>query len=376
MDIPFVYGKIVEGRQFINRTKEVANLQLNLKSRLSTILISPRRWGKSSLVFEVARKLEKQDKKIKFCFIDLYSIRGEEEFYQVFASEILKTTSNKWEEWVSQGKKFITQLIPQFSVGLDPVHDFKVAFDWNQVKQKGSEILNLPEIISKDKNIQIVVCIDEFQNIAHFEEPLKMQKLMRSVWQKHQHCSYCLYGSKRHMLAGLFENKSMPFYKFGETIFIDKIDGSHWVKYIVRQFEGTAKKISNELAGSIADDMENPPYFVQLFASTVWKLTKKNCTNELLDQALEELILQYSIMYQREMDNLTNKQLGFLKALFDGVDKFSSKNTLYKYNLGTQGNIKRIKVALENKEIIDRWGPKIEFVDPLFKIWFGKVFYK
>jgi hypothetical protein len=376
MDIPFVYGKIVEGRQFINRTKEVANLQLYLKSRLSTILISPRRWGKSSLVNEVAGKLEKKDKKIKFCFIDLYSIRGEEEFYQVFASELLKTTSNKWEEWVSNGKKFITQIIPQFSVGIDPINDFKVAFDWKQVKKKGSEILNLPEMISKDKNIQIVVCIDEFQNIAHFEEPLEMQKLMRSVWQKHQFCTYCLYGSKRHMLAEIFENKSMPFYKFGETIFIDKIDRSHWVKYIVKQFEGTQKKISNEQAGRIANDMENHPYFVQLFASTVWKLTKKNCTDELVDKALEELILQYSIMYQREMDNLTNKQLGFLKALFDGVEKFSSKKTLDSYNLGTQGNINRIRIALENKEIIDMWGPKIEFVDPLFKIWFGKIFYK
>jgi hypothetical protein len=374
MDIPFAFGKVVAGGQFINREKDIQNLSLSFRSQISTILISPRRWGKSSLVNQVALTLEKQNKETRFCFIDLYSIRSEEEFYETFASELLKATSNKWEEWMKNGKRLITRLIPQFSFGIDPFQDFKVSFNWKQLKIHSREILDLPEKIAKEKKINLVVCIDEFQNITHFDEPIVVQKVFRSVWQHHQSCTYCLYGSKRHMLAEIFENKSMPFYKFGQTIFLEKIEHKHWVKYIVRQFSQTKKSITEQQAGHVASLMENHPYFVQLFAASIWKLTRRVCTDVIIEQALEELILQYSLLYQREVDLLTNKQLNFLKALFDGVEQFSSKHALSNYNLGSQGNVKRIKTALENKEIIDLWGTKTEFIDPLFRIWFGKVF--
>ena len=81
-------------------------------------------------------------------------------------------------------------------------------------------------------------------------------------------------------------------------------------------------------------------------------------------------------MFQRELDNLTNKQINFLKAITNDVKQFSSKETLSMYNLGSQGNIKRLKSALENKEILDFWGGRIEFIDPLFKIWFEQDYLK
>lgn len=370
MEMPFKFGKLVVGGQFINRERELKNLEQNINSHISTVLISPRRWGKSSLVSTVAENMQKKNKRIKFCFIDLFSIRGEEEFYQAFATEIIKATSSKWEDWAENGKKFINKLIPRFQIGIDPLNDFSVSFDWKELRKGGEEILNLPEKISKEKNIQIVVCIDEFQNISHFDEPLIMQKKMRAVWQRHQISTYCLYGSKRHMLANLFENKSMPFYKFGETVFLEKIGERHWEKFIVEQFARTKKEISAKLAVSIAERMENHPYFVQLFASKVWKMTRKKCSPKIIEAALEEIKLQYSIMFQRELDNLTNKQINFLKAITNDVKQFSSKETLSMYNLGSQGNIKRLKSALENKEVLDFWGKKIEFIDPLFKIWF------
>jgi hypothetical protein len=374
MNIPFNFGKVVEHSNFVNRKDELKYLRLNFESHINTLLISPRRWGKSSLVNEVATQMLVGDKKIRFAFVDLFSIRDEQEFYQAFATAIIKSTSSKWEEWIGNGKKFFSNLIPRFQFSSDPANDFNISFDWKELKQNGQEILDLPEKISKDKNIHIIVCIDEFQNIAHFEDPLVMQKKMRSAWQQHQISTYCLYGSKRHMLTDIFENKSMPFYKFGDTFFLKKIDHVHWIDYIYGQFEKTNKKITVELASEIARRMEDHPYFVQLYAATVWKLTKTKCSPKAIDQALDDLIEQYSMMFQRETDNFTNKQLNFLKALAAGVEKFSSRETLMSYNLGSQGNVARIKTALENKEVIDLWGNTIEFMDPLFKRWFKRFY--
>lgn len=374
MEAPFIFGKLAEGQNFINREKDLENLKLNLKSGINTILISPRRWGKSSLVNQAAEQLKAENPELHFCFIDLFNIRSEEDFYEDFATKLIRTTSTKWEEWIKNGKKFFSNLIPRFNMGLDPVHDFKITFDWKELKKSQDEILELPQSISIAKKIRIVVCIDEFQNIAQFDQSLVFQKKLRSVWQKHQKVTYCLYGSKRHMLAEIFENKSKPFYKFGETRFLNKITEHYWIEYISRQFSSTGKIISNELSAEIAAMMENHPYFVQMLAKNVWQNTDKICSLEVIDLTLQEVIIQNSLMFQRELDNLTNKQINFLKALADGVTKFSTKETLTTYDLGTQGNITRIKSSLENSEIIDLWGDKIEFIDPLFRLWFIEIY--
>lgn len=85
------------------------------------------------------------------------------------------------------------------------------------------------------------------------------------------------------MLAEIFENKSMPFYKFGETHFLNKINELYWIEYICRQFSATGKSISNELSARIAAMMENHPYFVQMFAKNVWQNTDIICSLEVID---------------------------------------------------------------------------------------------
>ena len=96
-DSPFKFGKIVHGERFSNRSKERNRLKTNFKSGLNTILISPRRWGKSSLIKEVASEYG-PNSKTRFCFIDLMSIRTEEEFYTMFAKAVISATSSKMEE--------------------------------------------------------------------------------------------------------------------------------------------------------------------------------------------------------------------------------------------------------------------------------------
>lgn len=373
MTNPFVYGKIARGGSFTDRESEQERITLNIQSHINTILISPRRWGKSSLVQKVANENLKIEKNVSFCFIDLFSIRTEQEFYESFAKEVIKATSSKWEEWIKAEKKYFKQLIPKFNIGIDPLNDFSISFDLEEVKHSADEILALPETVSKSKKIQIVVCIDEFQNFNFLEDPLGFQKKLRATWQHHQIATYCLYGSKRHVMMELFENKSMPFYKFGDIIFLEKIERKYWVKFIQANFIKTGKSINEEIAGSMADVMENHPYFVQQLAHVVWTNTKKNCTLTIINDSLEELMEQQTILFQRDIDNLTNPQLSLLKALTENLLQLSSANTLHKFNLGSSANVSRIKSALVNKEIIDITGQKIEFLDPLFKLWCKKM---
>lgn len=372
---PFMFGKIASGPDFTDREKETTQLLQNFHVGINTILISPRRWGKSSLVKKVTEHPKNKNTNIRFCFIDLFNIRTEQEFYEAYVRELIKVTSSKWEERVSQAKKFFKKIIPEFTVGLNPDNEFSVGLNWKEIKKAPEEILNLAETICKVKKIKLVVCIDEFQNISFFDDPLAFQKRLRAHWQHHKLTSYCLYGSKRHLLMELFSSPSKPFYKFGDVIFLEKIKEQYWVSFIKKRFRETGKNITPEQAARIAKAMENHPYFVQQLSQQVWLLATKTCTDQVIDRALQNLLDHSTILYQRETDNLSNTQLNFLKALCDDVKQFSSAETINTYKLGTSANVIRIKEALENKEIIDTVGG-ITFIDPLYKTWLTKVYLK
>ena len=371
MEKPFVFGVATSGDNFTDREKETQRLLLNFTHGVNTILISPRRWGKTSLVKKVAQLAQTKTRKI--VYLDIFSCRTESEFYRLFATSVLKQTSSKWDEWVENTKQFLAHINPKISIGTDPMNDFSISFEYSMQDNAGNDILQLPEKIAIEKGIQIVICIDEFQQISDFEDSKTFQKKLRTVWQLQQHVSYCLFGSKKHLMNELFEKKNLPFYKFGDAIYLTKIETKYWIEYICKRFENTGKHISPELAKEICRLVDNHSSYVQQLAWLLWIRTTDIATEEQLTHALEDLLDQNNILFQSETENLSAYQMNFLKAVFDWIhSKFSSKEIILKYNLGTSANIVRLKSALLQKELIETDGKEIILADPVFGVWFKK----
>ncbi|NOT73701.1 MAG: ATP-binding protein [Cyclobacteriaceae bacterium] len=377
METPFIFGRIASGKNFTDREQEAQHLAGNFKAGVNTILISPRRWGKSSLVQQAAGLVTQQDKKIKFCFIDLYNVRTEQQFYQILAQEILRASSGKWADLMDNAKKFLGRFIPNLSFNPGNQSDFTLSLDWKEVTRQPDDILNMAEHIAKSKKIKFVFCIDEFQNIKTFESPLAFQKKLRSHWQKHQNVSYCLYGSKRNMMMEVFTSSEMPFYKFGDLMFLQKIRSEDWVPFLIKRFSGSGKKVIKEKEAKLLVSLaECHPYYVQQLAQQAWLRTPKICSEEIVLSAYDGVLLQLSLLFQNVTDSLTATQVNFLNAMLKGVEQFSAKQALNDYDLGTSANVLRIKDALVNKEILDINGNQIEFLDPMYKHWLQKYYFK
>lgn len=372
MRSPFRFGKIVSGEWFTNRRLELQRLKSNFRNDINTMLISPRRWGKSSLVQRAAVDYSFSDEDTKVVFLDLFTIRDEEEFCRAYAAAALKASVNRIDELLSDIKSFLTRINPKFSFGADPMNDLQLGFELGRAQEDIMEILNLPEKIAKKKKIKFLICIDEFQNLGNFRDPELFQKRLRSSWQRHKSVTYCLYGSKRHMLMNLFEKKSMPFYKFGDVIYLDKISAEDFTEFIIKAFQRTGKAIDKIYAIKIINKVQRHPYYVQQLAHLVWINTMREVDSEIIESAVEDLLNQNSMLYQKETDYLSNTQINFLKALTDRVGQFSAAPTLREYNLGTSGNVVKIKKALEKKEIIDTLDDKIQFLDPVYELWFRR----
>ena len=347
METPFIFGKIATEKNFTDREKETADLVQNFTSLINTIIISPRRWGKSSLVNKAAKLAMARDSNLRICHIDLFNVRSEEHFYSLLAQKVIAATSTKWEEAIESAKSFFSRLVPKISIGTDPTNEVSIDFDWEEIKRNPDEVLDLAEKIAKKKGLKIVICVDEFQNIAEFTDPDYFQKKLRSHWQLHQNVAYCLYGSKRHMMMEVFTDSSKPFYKFGNLMFLNKIEASHLIAKLV----------------------DNHPYYAQQLAQLSWLRTKDVCTVEIVREAHTALVEQLSLLFITITETLTTQQLNYLKALIAGEKAISSTEVMHRYQISSTTSISRSKAALIKNDVLDNKAGEISFQDPIYAYW-------
>ncbi|MBK7850713.1 MAG: ATP-binding protein [Bacteroidetes bacterium] len=374
-DSPFVYGTTVSSHAFTNREKDVQKLKSNLLNGINTTIISPRRWGKSSLVEKVIREINAKEKKHKTVVIDLFSVGSKEEFLEQFAKEVIKASSGKWQEWMLSGKEFFRQLIPKLSLGIDPNTDFSISFDWKELRKYSEEVLQLPETIARKKGIRMIICLDEFQNLASYPGYEEFEKQMRAVWQRQKLVTYCLYGSKRHMMTDIFNNPAKPFYRFGDILLLPKIEHAKWLRFITNGFKNTGKNIDEKTASWIPEIMKNHSWYVQQLAQYTWNLTHKSCSLKEAQAALQELLNANSPLYQKEVESISTSQLNLLKAVAKGETQLTSVAVMEHYRLGTPNNVTKSKASLINNDLIQENNGKYEFTDPAFEIWFRKQYF-
>ena len=368
---PFIFGVATSGDNFTDREKETERLLLNFRHGINTVLISPRRWGKTSLVQKVCRLA--QSDKLKVVYLDIFSCRSDRDFYDAFAAAVLKQTSSKLDEWLDNARLFLSRISPKISMSTDPMTDFSISLEMNPKSNDIDEILQLPEKIAQKKGYNIVICIDEFQQIAEFKDSKIFQKRLRTVWQLQKSVSYCLFGSKKHLMNELFEKKSLPFYKFGDAIYLPKIGTSDWVDYICSRFEATGKQISKDLAERICQIVDNHSSYVQQLAWLVWIHTDRKATEQDFEAAYQDIIDQNTPLFEKQTESLTTYQMNFLRAIINGVhSEFTTQAIIHKYQLGSSANVSIVKRALVKKELIEIEKRRVVIPDPVMKVWLKK----
>jgi hypothetical protein len=367
MESPFVYGKVVINKQFANRKADIARLASNLRGKTNTVIISPRRWGKSSLISQTISDLSSMSF-YSFCFLDLFKVRNEQDLYRYFVNEVIKSTARNLDERISYINEFLIKAKTQLALGITPENEFDVQFEF---KQKFSEdVLMIGNEIAKKKNVTLVLCIDNFQNILNFQQSITLQRRLRAIFDAQPRVILCIYGSRRTQMNEIFTNPDMPFYGFGDVMYLERIPPVEFSVFIQNQFTDTGKTIARQFSDRIVELMQCHPFYVQQLAHIVWMHTDKLVNEQVMERAVEELAERNLLLFQKEYDSLSNQQVNLLKCfLEEDQPKFTSKETMTKYNLQSSAGVIRAMEGLEKKEIIDRFNGIITFADPAFRLW-------
>lgn len=366
----FVFGIAVDEYNFTGREGEIRRLAANFEGGINTILISPRRWGKTSLVKHVILNLDRE--RVMPVYLDMFACKSEYEFYNALGAAVLRQTATQRDLWLEEAKNFLVRLSPKITVHAEQNYDISVSLGITPKTHSPEEILGWAEEIAIRKNKRIVICIDEFQQIGEMSDSVTVQKRLRSVWQHQHHVSYCLFGSKQHLMNNIFQSRRMPFYQFGDMMYLKHIDIDSWCKYICSHFEDFGRHIPEGLARDICTKVELYSSYVQQLAWFVFIQVREGetATQEHLQAAFTDLLNINEPLFMQQIAPLTSYQMNFLRAVCAGYhDGFNTSHVRSEFDLGSASNIPRLKSALTEYDLIEINGKQVFITDPVFASW-------
>ncbi|MCQ2168666.1 MAG: ATP-binding protein [Bacteroidales bacterium] len=364
----FTFGRPAKGEGFTDRQKETEKLVSNFRYGINTFIISPRRWGKTSLVLKAME--EASTDKLLTVFVDIFSCKNEEQFCEKLSTAVLSQTAGRMEEVMENAKSFLSRIT--FDVGLSPnkFNPFDLKVGLSGKEHNLDDVLMLPQKIAEKKKAEIVICIDEFQQISEFADPLTFQKKLRTVWQHQDNVTYCLFGSRRHMMEALFDTQTKPFYKFGDIMYLDCIPIPYWTEYIQRKFGSDGKSVSEDICKEICELVQLNSSYIQQLSWYLFQETEREADEDGLMRALEELISQNTPLFESRIEPLTAYQFNFLKAIAEGVSSgFTSSHVISKYKLGSSANVVALMKTLTTRDFIQEIDGVVSMTDPVMAMW-------
>lgn len=364
----FLYGVSVSGENFTDRVRETKRMKMNFENGLNVILISPRRMGKTSLVKHVAQVVDKET--VQVVYVDIYDCRSEYDFYNKFAEAMMTQTASKIELILDNVRQFLTRLTPKIALNPDPSLEYSFSLGITPKDYSPEEILSLPERMASHIGKHIVVCIDEFQQVGEWPDSLLVQKRMRGVWQHHTHASYCLFGSRQHMMNQLFQNKRMPFYQFGEPNYLQAIPTEEWIPFIQAKFKKQGLHIDEVYVRRICDTVGNQSSYVQQLSWNVMLNTEQEVTDETVKAGINDLLIQCTPLFMEQTGGLSSYQLNMLRAIVDGQHtQWTSQEVLNKYSLGTKSNVIKMQKVLMERDFVVLTEEGLFLSDPVMGLW-------
>lgn len=357
---PFRFGTVVDGEFFTDRKKEISKIRSFIEGENHMVLISPRRYGKTSLIRKVLNETRR-----RYLYLDLQIVLSVDDF----AAQLLKRIYNLFPIQKIKGFMKSFRIIP--SLIMNPVTgETEISFRSGSDGHISTEdVLNLLDKLGSSKNKTIVV-LDEFQDIFRIESGL--DRFLRSVMQNQKNINYILMGSSESMIRDIFEKKNSPFYRFGSLMTLGKIPAPEFTKFLEERFNPVTGNFRKLTAG-ILSITDHHPFYTQQLAFTVWEIINSTGYSEdIISEASEEIVQSHDNDYERIWNSLNRTDMAVLTGMCLSDLSPLSDSFIKEYDLGAPSTIFSALRRLTAKGFLARLKKGYVIDDPFFKLWIIK----
>jgi hypothetical protein len=378
---PFIYGEIVPDEAFADREVELDRLVADLSSAQKVFLISPRRYGKSSLVHRALQTLTRHGALTVGLTVSSYSS------YLAFLEGVaraLATVETKWQRaraWLTDA---ITTTRPElrYEPEAGGPGRFSVAFPLvrtaREVNRLANEIFSLPGRLAADRKRTVVVALDEFQAIDAFDGG-EVEHALRAAAQQQRKVGYVFAGSEPSLMEKMIGPRR-PFYKAGPVMRLEKIPSAVFAPFIEHRFAKSGIRPEPGLGAAIVDLAGNLPYDVQRLAHETWDDVRsaggRRAGLEQLHATLTRLLAEQDTMFEAIWQRLTLAQRAALRAVvLQGGRELLSADARARHRLGGPSSIQASLTALIKHDLVLKEGPQYVVVDSLLREWIARKTY-
>ena len=348
MENPFALVPYVSKDLFCDREQETKTILEYLLNGSNVTLISPRRYGKTGLIYRVFDEIKEKKIDVNTCYADIYATEKVEDFIKTLSEAVITTLDRK--KGVKAFLQFLGGLRPMLSYNPltgNPELTMTFLSDY----EKRHTLASIFEFLEKlDK--KTIVAIDEFQQVRRYGN--NMEALLRSYIQPLRNVQFVFCGSKKHLMAEMFTDARSPFYESTRCLYLEKIDREVYADFIVRMFAKGKKNITNEAVDFILDWTKVHTFYTQSLCNHVFLKSGKNVGLQDALASAHQILVENEQTFLQWRDLLTPLQWNYLKAVAkeQSVDKPFATGFIQKYNIGTSANSNRILDALIDKELI------------------------
>lgn len=381
MESPFIYYRQVTGKNFLGHKEECTVLGNLLQNGEHAAIYAPLKSGKSSLVQQTLMKIRMAGFQFSVGEFNLINIREGDKFLLRYGSTVLRAVA------VSPGE--YANLVSTYLDGTHFVFDEKdyqesdaiISTNWDLDEKDMKAILTLPFRICRDKGMNFILIMDEFQNLLMCDDGEKICSILGECLEEYRdyeaagRCSLVFTGSMFNAMDGIFRHKNW-FYRYVTVVNLEEPEEKEIIEYIHRGFMLSGKEVDRSLLHGVCAIFRRNMWYINHFTSICDSLSRGYIIEATLMEALRTIISIHETRFFAIMEDLTTFQVNLLKALADGYSRFSAIDVIRNYNLNSSANVKRLKEALMKKEIIyfkDKDTPVI--ADPLFEYWLKNYYF-
>jgi len=374
----FVYDKYVTGRNFIGRKMDCTILSNLLEVGENIYMYGPPESGKMSLVQQTLFNMRMAGKQFSIAQVDLYNVRTTDEFMQKLGSAVIRSCSAVPEDYPGLIARYLSGTHFVFDAMRYSTCREVVSLNWDLDENDVRTMLMLPQLIATDRAQPFYLIVSDFQNLLMGESFEKlfavMEEVMREKPRDNRSC-FVLMGSQVNAMKFIFEEKRW-FWRLVNHIQLQPVEDRDIIEHVVKGFASGGKVIERELILGACKLFRSDMWRINHFFAICDSMSKGYINEAILMEALRTLIAVHEPYFKAIINDLTDHQVSLLKAVMDGVVKFSASDVIEKYRLNSSANVRRVKDALKKKEVLT-FNEKDEPVvlDPLFEYWLEKSYF-
>ena len=375
---PFVYGEVVPASAFVDREVELDRLTSDLLAGQKVFLISPRRYGKSSLVRQALAAAGRRGALTVDVTVSSYS--SYVAFLEGYARALVAVEARidrarAWLRDMLGAVRHEVRLETSPAGRAELALSFPAARSEKDVSLLAAEVFALPGRIAAARGRRMAVALDEFQAIGAFNGG-SVEHALRAAVQHQRDVGYVFSGSEPALMERML-GRSRPFYKAGPVMRLDRIPAGRFAEFLEARFRATRIRPEGGLGAAIVELAGNLPYDVQRLAHEVWDDVRvsgaRSAGLEDLHETLKRLLGEHDTLFEGTWQRLTLGQRATLRAavLEDGRELLSA-DVRGRYRLSGASTVQASLAALVREDILARDGSRYVVVDSLLREWVAR----